>query len=218
MCRNETVFLQDGCFARGIKRICLAAQSKIFRRFYGTFTLYFFPCPRHIRRHLGTPPPTILSFFFPHPILLPQFVPLPSLLSHSPPPLRLPSRVLGLDFESLFSQFISNWHFMEFNLQGGTMGTFHHTEWYEKPQTLWMGSERQNKINKWVSQSDPEYWWQEPQRWATLHFNSEHVLLFLWLSLLSIHPLYCQSKCLQPAYSNVLEYSQILSTDWMKLV
>lgn len=49
-------------------------------------------------------------------------------------------------------------------------------------------------------------------------FQLEHVLLFLRLSLLSLRSLYCQSRHLQAAYSNVLKYSQILSTDWMKLV
>lgn len=49
-------------------------------------------------------------------------------------------------------------------------------------------------------------------------FQLEHVQLFLWLPLLFFCPLYCQSRHLQPAYSNVLKYSQILSTDWMKLV
>ena len=80
---------------------------------------------------------------------------------------------------------------MEFNLQRGTMGTFHHTEWYEKPQTLWMGSERGNKINKLVSQSDPEYRWQEPQWRASLHFST---FSFFSQSLISASVLFIVSQ------------------------
>lgn len=171
MCRNETLFFQDGYFAWGIKRICLAAQSKIFRHFYCTFSHRNSFLAQNTSEHNPFPQNPL---FFLHPTLPLQFLVFPSPFSpsHSLPWLRLPSQVLEFDFQLLFSQFISNWHFIEFNLQGGTMGTFHHTEWYEKPQTSWMGSERQNKINKWVSQSDPEYWWQQPQCWATLHFSS----------------------------------------------
>lgn len=146
MCRNETHFFQDGCFAQGIKRICLAGQSKVFRCFCCTFILSTSCLAQDRSEHNSRPKNPLLSTSDPKSSVS-HF---PSPLPHSLPWLRLPSLVLGFDFQSLFSQFISNWHFIEFNLLGGTMGTFHHTEWYEKPQTLWMGSERQNKINEYL--------------------------------------------------------------------
>lgn len=163
MCRNETLFLQDGCFAWGIKRICLANQFRIFRCFYDTYTV----CASSLAHNTSE---DILEPLSQHSSLFSSCYPPSPVSPYSLPAVSLTASTLP--FESLFSQFISNWHFMKFNLQRGTMGTFHHTEWYEKPQTLWMGSERQNKINKWVSQSDPEYWWQDPQWWVTLHFSS----------------------------------------------
>lgn len=69
-----------------------------------------------------------------------------------------------------------------------------------------MGSERQNEINKWVSQSDPEYWWQETQSCATLHFSLVsscfESLLYPFVHIVS------QGTC-SVLYSNVLKYSFI---------
>lgn len=167
MCRNETLFLQDGCFARGIKKDLLGGSVS---NFSDTFTLAASSLAQDTSEDILEPSSQLPSLFSPRLILpvSPNSLPPVWLTATTLPS---PPQELRVGLWVAFVTVYFKLTFMEFNLQRGTMGTFHHTEWYEKPQTLWMGSEIGNKINKLVSQSDPEYRWQE-QWWATLHFST----------------------------------------------
>lgn len=149
---------------------------------------------------LWTPPantflhPDNSSFPFPFPQLLP-----------TSPPSQAGRRLSS-------SQFISNWHLAEFNLQRRRLGAFHHTDWLQKKPWILVNGRRQRqnkKINKCEAQIDPEYW----QRGGTVDcdFAFWNVLLPL-----SLGPLCCQWRHLQPADFSLLKYSPIWSggSDW----
>lgn len=168
-------------------------SPEIFKRFLRHFnTSSFTPSlSQDTWRDILKPLSTLSSSYSPLPSVSVSAITLTPLPQHL-------GRILNRFFLSLFQIDIS-WSLIS---RGGTMGTFHHTEWYEKPQTLWMGSERQNKINKRVSLSDPEYWWQEPLWRATLAPQLQHVPFFSttpsllsgsWLSVKTLAA--CVLKC-----------------------
>lgn len=105
-------FLPRWLFCLGNKKDLLGGSVQNFRRFltalpHSILLLLLKTHQKTFWNPLPHPLPSHVSFF-PCPMLPPQFLPIPSPLSHSLPPLSLPSQVLGSDFESLFSQFISN--------------------------------------------------------------------------------------------------------------
>lgn len=163
------------------------------------FHTFFFLYRRHDRRHFG-PHPFSFFFLFSYPIMPPQFL---SNLSSLPAP-SLPFAGFGFWVTFFLLVFISNWHFVVFNLQGGTMGTFYYTEWYEKPQNLWMWSERQNKTNKWVSQTGPGFWWQENHSGGQFCISAWECSL-LSVTLFHFFPFLSFIVSLQPACSSAAE-------------
>lgn len=169
------------------------------------FHTFFFLYRRHNQRHFG-PHPFSVFFLFSYPIMPPQFL---SNLSSLPAP-SLPFAGFGFWVTFFLLVFISNWHFVVFNLQGGTMGTFYYTEWYEKPQNLWMWSERQNKTNKWVFQIGPGFWWQENHSGGQFCISAWECSL-LSVTLFHFFPFLSFIVSLQPACSSMLKYSQIIS-------
>lgn len=96
--------------------------------YYSTFTLSSF-FTGDTTEDILDPTLSLFFFLFSYPIMPPQFV---SNLSSLPAP-SLPFAGFGFWVTFFLLVFISNWHFVVFNLQGGTMGTFYYTEWYEKP-------------------------------------------------------------------------------------